>query len=191
LLIYAPFYLLAFIGFYLMFVRTPDHWQTLRRRSDLCWLGVTLLPNFLIMSSYNQWWGEWGPPARYLVPLVPLLAAPFAIVLSEARNRFTRVFLGVSLAWSAVISVGWMLNPHLMFHWQDKNPAKLLTWLQDNVTGDLGMGNWFPSFVSYLDINNGEANYLAPIAWICGTLIMVDLLVFFIRRKPREKRTEE
>lgn len=185
LLIYAPAYLLAFTGLVLLGWSTGDPALTRRRRSDLIWLGVALLPNYLVMSDYNQWWGEWGPPARYIVPLVPVLAAPLAITLAESRTLFTRIFFGLALLWSAVISMVWMYNPHLMFHWQDKNPAKMLTWLEDNVGvfKDVNLAGWFPSYVTNLEVNGTEPNYPAIIIWIGAALFIGIMVVFLTLRK--------
>lgn len=181
LLIYAPAYLLAFTGLVLLGWRMSDHARTRSRRSDLIWLGVAMLPNYLVMSDYNQWWGEWGPPARYLVPLVPLLAAPLAITLAESRTLFTRIFFGLALLWSAVISVAWMYNPHLMFHWQDNNPAKMLTWLEDNIElfKGVNLAGWFPSYVTSLAANGPEPNYPAIVSWI-GAALFIGIMVVFL-----------
>ncbi|NWJ97259.1 MAG: hypothetical protein HXX20_15855 [Chloroflexi bacterium] len=193
LLIYAPGYLLAFVGLILLSWRSARRGQTNRRRSDLIWLGLVIIPNFLVMSSYNQWWGEWGSPARYLVPLVPLLAAPLAVVLAEAPQLFTRLFFGLSLLWSVTISVAWMLNPHLMFHWQDQNPAKLLTWLQLNLPffKDVKLAGWFPSYVTNLKANGGQPTILAGIVWLSAAGIIVALASFLaLRKHPKREEIE-
>ena len=69
LLIHAPLLVLAFSGLLVM---------GRRDRRELAWLAVICLPYFLLIINYKQWWGEWCPPARYLAPLVPLLALPLA-----------------------------------------------------------------------------------------------------------------
>jgi hypothetical protein len=193
LLVYSPIYLLAFAGLVLLGWSRGDQVLTRRRRSDLIWLGVAVVPNYLVMSSYNQWWGEWGPPARYLVPLVPVLAAPLAVTLAEGRNWFSRIFLGLALLWSGIISVAWMYNPHLMYHWQDNNPAKLLTWLEDNVAlfKGVNLAAWFPSYVTNLTANGSGPNYPAIILWIAAAWLIAALVVFLALRKPETVETEE
>ncbi len=191
LLIYGPAYLLALVGCVLLYFRTGNPVHTNLRRSDLLWLGICILPNFLVMSSYNQWWGEWGPPARYLVPLVPLLAGPLAIALNEGRNWFVRVFLALSLIWSGAISIAWMINPHLMFHWQDNNPAKLLTWLQDNLLGGVHLASWFPSYVTFLDINNGDPAILPGLVWaVVAILLAIFATVITLRQRYHVKLSD-
>ncbi|MCS6800324.1 MAG: hypothetical protein RMM58_08200 [Chloroflexota bacterium] len=69
LLIYAPIYLLVAAGLPALVVH---------RRRDALGLLIVTLPYFLLIAAYLQWWGEWGPPARYLTAVVPLAALPLA-----------------------------------------------------------------------------------------------------------------
>ncbi|MDQ3931145.1 MAG: hypothetical protein M3328_18625, partial [Chloroflexota bacterium] len=76
LLVYAPIYLLAFVGMVAMF---RSHRRADRRL--LLWLGVVALPYFGLLMTYVLWSGLWGPPARFVTVVVPLLSAPLAMSL--------------------------------------------------------------------------------------------------------------
>lgn len=187
MLIYGPFYLLAFCGLWLMARRTFDQAQTASPRSDLAWLALVAVPYILIMSDYKQWWGEWGPPARYLVPVVPLLAVPLAHALFELRSWPVKAFLVVAAAWSFAFSALFMYNPHVMYNWQTANPASSLRWLEANTPflKDASLGKYFPSYVTNLTINGGQPNVAAAAIWLGAALVLVAALVIFGESKPQ------
>ena len=56
-----------------------------RRGWDLL-VPVALL--YLPMAAFSEWWGGFSPAARYLVPLMPLLAVPVALALEERPVRW-------------------------------------------------------------------------------------------------------
>ena len=51
-------------------------WGAPRKHTLAVWLLVCIVPYYLLVAEYRQWWGEWCPPARYLATLTPLLALP-------------------------------------------------------------------------------------------------------------------
>ncbi len=179
LLIYGPLYLLAFAGLWQMAGRTPDALENAARRSDLAWMGVVALPYILVIASYNQWWGEWCPPARYLVPVLPLLAVPLSLALVELNGRFFRLVAALLSSLSLAVSIMFMYNPHLMYNWQTLKPAVSLSWLEANLPfmSGAGLGQLLPSYVSNLTINGGGANWLAALVWLALALATLLLLV--------------
>lgn len=181
LLIYGPFYLLAFSGLWLMARRQSDATETAARRSDLIWLALVAVPYLLIMSDYKQWWGEWGPPARYLVPVVPLLAVPLSLALAELKGWLFKAFLVVAAAWSYAFAALFMYNPHVMYNWQTTNPATSLRWIEANVPfmQDASLGKLFPSYVTNLVINANQPNWLAALAWIAAAVFLGAAMVYF------------
>ena len=76
LLIAAPVLLLALAAFPRWYERAPALART-------ALLAAT--PYLAVVAAYKVWWGEWGPAARYLVPVVPLAAGPLACWLASAR----------------------------------------------------------------------------------------------------------
>lgn len=181
LLIYGPFYLLAFCGLWLMARRQTDAVETAARRSDLIWLGLVALPYLMIMGDYKQWWGEWGPPARYLVPVVPLLAVPLALALAELKGRLVKAFLGLAAAWSLAFAALFMYNPHVMYNWQTDNPATSLRWIEANLPfmANAPLGQLFPSYVTNLNVNANQPNWLAALVWLGAAIFLGAALVYF------------
>jgi VIT1/CCC1 family predicted Fe2+/Mn2+ transporter len=70
------------------------------------------------VAAYKVWWGEWGPPARYLVPIVPLAAGSLGCWLARASTR-ARIVTG--LLWGvgmALTLIGYQ-DPQRFYHHPD------------------------------------------------------------------------
>jgi hypothetical protein len=187
LLIYGPFYLVALTGLALMWRKTPDEEENAARRSDLFWIAAVSVPYLLVIGDYKQWWGEWCPPARYLMPVLPLLTVPLSLAWCELRKGWLfKVFCGLAAIWTAGVAVLFMYNPHLMFNWQTNRPTISLLWLEYNVDwlAKAGLGRWLPSYVTDLEINGKQPNWLAAIIWVLVALLVGYLLV----RTPKAKK---
>ncbi len=77
LLPYAPVFLLAFAG----------AWVLPRREARERWLVVLAALGVLLpVLGWRNWWG-FSPPARFVIPLVPVLALPLAWRVAEAPER--------------------------------------------------------------------------------------------------------
>jgi hypothetical protein len=77
LLPYAPVFLLALAGLPLLFRRgRRDRWA----------LALAGLGAILPVLAWRNWWG-FSPPARFMIPLVPVLAVAVAARLSAAPGR--------------------------------------------------------------------------------------------------------
>lgn len=122
LLVYAPVYLLALAGL-------PD---LLRRgRAALPWLAV-LLSVVLPVIFWRLWFGGFCPPARFMVPAVPVLAAVAALRLGGSPGRglarWTPVLLALGFAWALLLTADpratWLLNVK-------EHPPLAWTWLTD------------------------------------------------------------
>ncbi len=138
LLIYTPLYLLAAAGFAAL-------WHG--RRGDARALLLVATPYVLLVAFYLVWWGEWGPPARYLTPIAPLAIAPLACWAARVRRpvAVAAVTLG-ALPGLAVMS-GFLADPQLMYNQPDGHSALFTAW-----AARLGWGEWpkiIPSFQFY------------------------------------------
>jgi hypothetical protein len=167
--------------------RTPAPEETVARRSDLYWLAIVAMPYLLVIGAYQQWWGEWGPPARYLMPVVPLLAVPLSIALVELNGRFARVFTAVAATLAFLLAILFMYNPHVMFNWQTVKPARSLEWLRLNLPfmEEVAIGRFFPSYVTNLEINNKEPNWAAACIWL-GLTLLAGIWLFVSRKYARK-----
>jgi hypothetical protein len=127
LLIHAPLLLLGFSGLLVM---------ERRHRRELAWLAVIGLPYFLLIINYKEWWGEWCPPARYLAPLIPLLALPMARAMGALRRRPFVVVYATLAAISYGIMGAFAATPLLMYN-HPVGSSTLLLWLLDHGWPDL------------------------------------------------------
>ena len=133
LLPYAPVYALAPLG-------AAPLWR--RARWDAA---ATLLP-FLLYASFvacfSYWYGAFSPPARMLVPVLPLLVAPLAVLLADSVAA--RVACLALLAPTVAMAKLLVDVPRLRYNLPTGSSAALeylsQLWGRD-VTG------WLPSFV--------------------------------------------
>jgi len=93
LLPHAPVFLVALAGLGPLARRWRDAWPCLL-------VGAAVLAPVL---TWRMWWGGQCPPGRFLVPLVPFLAAALAVRIAEpwpgiARWRSALLGLGLALA---------------------------------------------------------------------------------------------
>ena len=72
LLPYSPIYLLVGLGCWLMLRRSATRWQ-------LVGLMTTTVVYLLTVTQYYMWWAGWSIPARFLVPVLPLVAPMLAV----------------------------------------------------------------------------------------------------------------
>ena len=168
LLVYAPVFLLAVAGAVVM-------WRKYRR--ELLWLLAVILPYGLVVAMYDVWWGEWGPPARYLMPVVPLLALPLGYALLEARHRRTfvatyAVLAGLSIAIMAAMVTA--LNPVSRnyppsFFNHPNGDAGLWRWLQINVGVDVSA--YTPAIVQWF--SNPSESYPLLSTFFCLSFLAV------------------
>lgn len=93
------------------------HWLKRNRRLVLV-TASAVAPYLVLVAAYKVWWGEWGPPARYLVPIVPLAAGALGAWLSRASvlSRFL-----VALSWGAgmVLTLIGYADPQRFYHHPD------------------------------------------------------------------------
>lgn len=92
-------------------------WARANRRMATI-VALAVVPYLLIVGAYQVWWGEWGPAARYLVPVVPLLAAPLATWLKHGSVAQWAVASGAWL-FGMVLTVIGFANPQRWYHHPD------------------------------------------------------------------------
>ena len=122
LLAYAPIYLLAAPGLWLL-------WRSQRR---LAWAiavvaAAYLLPILLPLTNVYGWTGGWSPAARFLVPITPLLWMGvyfFAMSVSRAGRRVLAALVVLQIALDAFV---WQFPKTL---WNDGNGSSALRWTQ-------------------------------------------------------------
>ena len=127
LLPYSPIYLLALVG----------AWKMIRRRETRGYvLGLLLVVGAFLVSTTQayMWWGGASVPARFVVPIVPVLAPMIAYAMHEMRGGPARGVIGLTLLLSVGIFVAVSVQPAalLMFNVRD-GMSNLLEVLQAGV----------------------------------------------------------
>jgi hypothetical protein len=119
LLIYAPLYLLAGAGMITL-------WQ--RWRGEAGALLAVLLPYLAMIAFYRVWWGEWGPPARYLAPIVPLAIAPIAAWVGAVRRPVAAGTVALLALPGLAMMGGFLKFPQLMYNHPTGHSALFTSW---------------------------------------------------------------
>lgn len=110
----SPVLALAFVGFWLMARGTNRHAEL--------WLCVTMFVCFLLAnSSYNNWDGGWTIGPRYLIPALPFLSLPLAL-LFEKFPRATSAVAGLSVT---IMLLATVVDPQPT--WMIQNPLTQYT----------------------------------------------------------------
>lgn len=194
LFIAAPILILSIVGIILMAIRRG--W-----RGELFWHALLFVPYFALISSFLLWWGEWGPPARYLVSLEPLLVLPFALALDRIRTFGYKIIYTVLMAPTLAILFAYIVQPQWMYGPSGESNLLLdvvFPWLAkqtNNSLDSLKVENFLPAFVeSYY--NKPTLQYIPSLRqawmvslWVMGVIVLLVLLSFALYwwqgRKPR------
>lgn len=98
------------------FAATP---MWIREQPRLAFVAAAaVLPYITLVEAYRVWWGEWGPPARYLVPIIPLAAGPLALLLHRG-GRAGRTLVGSAFAIGLLPLVAGLTHPQRLYHHPD------------------------------------------------------------------------
>ena len=163
LLIAAPVYLLAIVGLFAL-GGAP------RKRALLLWLLILIGPYYLVVADYRQWWGEWCPPARYLMTITPLLALPLAQSLLALRRSVI-----YNVLYGALAVLGWLVMAGLLAHprafWNDPTgQSNLFAWI--NSQYHINLVPRFPAVVLW------SWDHANPMHWeLLGTWTAIAALV--------------
>ncbi|HEY0070074.1 MAG TPA: hypothetical protein VGE04_08930, partial [Chloroflexia bacterium] len=178
LLVYTPLYLLSGVGFVAMFRS--------RRRADhrlLLWIGVVAMPYVALLMTYVLWSGLWGPPARFITVVVPLLSAPLAMSLLALERSLVYKLAYALLAIPGLFFMAVMFSDARLL-WPG-NP--LFLWLANDPRSPLRVDLWnlFPS-IEHLDTLRLPANTL----WTGATVLGVALLCYLLMAVQRPRWVE-
>jgi hypothetical protein len=72
--------------------------------------------HLLLISSYSDWHGDWAWGPRYLVPVIPLIGLPMALIIFSGRKYIKGVLICSFLISVAVQSVSVVEDPS-EYHW--------------------------------------------------------------------------
>ena len=97
LLVYSPVYALAGIGMWRL-VRDPE------RRGLALALIAAAVPYVIGSARLHMWWGGNSAPARFIVPMLPLLAPSIATALMSIRSPLGRATTALWIAFGLVVA---------------------------------------------------------------------------------------
>lgn len=179
LLFDAQWGLLVFAPVAAISIAAIPTWARLNRRTATV-AAVAVAPYLLIVGAYQVWWGEWGPAARYLVPVVPLLAAPLATWLRYGSPAQWAVAGGAWLFGMLLTVIGFS-NPQRWYHHPD-GINNLYRVIGDRLSIDLA-GRLIP-YQFYSPATPSERIALAVLA---GMVIV--LLAIWLNRTTRRGKS--
>ena len=157
LLMYAPVYLIALAGAWMML-----------RRPALRAFGIALIITVVVFVASStrmyMWWGGASAPARFLVPILPLAAPMIALAFGEMRFGALRAATAILLIVSVVIAAAGVIAPDrsLLF-----SAPHGLSNLLDAAQGDAPLAYLLPTFTE--DAVTAPLALLAP--WALAGLI--------------------
>ena len=134
LLTNAPVYALALFGLLVVMAKRP------RLGFDL---GVLVVPYALVVAAYRMWWGGWSAPARFLVPMLPVLGVPAAVWWSRQRSagRATGA-IALGLGTLTTLTMVFADGGWLIFNDRD-GYSRLFDWLVPLVDVPRGLPSYF------------------------------------------------
>lgn len=98
-------------------IAAVPQWLGVNRRAVLVTVAA-VAPYLVLVAAYKVWWGEWGPPARYLVPIVPLAAGALGAWLSRA-SVLSRSLVAVTWAAGMLLTLIGYADPQRFYHHPD------------------------------------------------------------------------
>ena len=114
LLLYSPIFAASLVG----------AWALARRGETRGYvIGVLLLvvPFLASTTQYYMWWGGSSVPARFAVPILPVLAPLIAVAIRDCRGRAARGCVAVALAYSVLAFVVVVVRPAEMLMYNDRD----------------------------------------------------------------------
>lgn len=165
LLPHVPVFVLSFAGLPLLLRRTP------REALPHLLVGAAIVAPLL---GWRMWWGGQCPPARFLVPLVPLLALTAAARLRESQSGIARWRWSL-LAWGFWLALLMAARPSdlLMLNRGDR-PTRV--WAA--ISGETPVERVLPSLVA-----NSARDEKIAILWIAAIVVLLALDVVARRRE--------
>ncbi len=160
----APAFLLALAGLPIV-LRRRDAWPH-------ALVGLAVLAPLL---SWRMWWGGQSPPARFLVPMLPFLAAALALRRAGGRTGLARWWPGLLLT-GFTLSANAIAEPaaRLLLN-RGNRPTRLWAALSDGVA----ISDYLPTLT-----HASERDARLALLWLValGVLLVLDRLA---QRRPR------
>ena len=131
----APVYLCAIVGL----------WALLRHRPRIAFSILAVIgPYGAAVAAYAMWWAGYSSPARFLVPILLVLAVPIGFWFATLHSRSARLLACASLMVSVLITatIAGVDRGALLFNVRDGS-SRLLLWLSPLVDVTSGLPSLF------------------------------------------------
>ena len=165
LLTYAPLYIAALLGIGML----------KRKKFRATWplLGV-LAANYAVIALWPLWHAAPTPPARYLLPVLPVLGVFTARFLLSPCRTIQTLVVGVGGIWSAIMAWFLTLSPGFRYNWADGTSHFLET---ASLRIGVNLTKLFPSWI--------RLSPLTPYVTVLAMLLLGALILFCRRKNSR------
>jgi hypothetical protein len=169
LLPYAPVFLAALGGIPLLFRRS---W---REALPCALVGIAIVAP---VATWRAWFGGFSPPARFLVPLVPVLGACLAL-RAGARPRGLARWRGAALVWGFALTLLMVVRPSetLLLNVKEEAPRALAA-----LTDEGFVERYLPNFTSA-----EPADRRVCLVWAAALLLLLALDQLALRREAVDR----
>jgi hypothetical protein len=66
---------------------------------------ILSIPYILLVTSFKAWSGGWGPPARFILVLLPLYSFYLAYILEQINNILSSVIFGIAVLYGIIYNI--------------------------------------------------------------------------------------
>ena len=140
-------------------------------------LWLITLPYLVLVVQYRYWWGEWCPPARYLTPILPLLAAPLALAVANVRRARFRLTFAILCVLGWAVALAFAVDGRLMYN-QPLGQSNLLVALGGRIGADLT--RFEPSYIlMFLRLDDPTAWLVSQVLLTLAWLLALGALAWF------------
>jgi hypothetical protein len=165
LLTYTPVYIAALIGIAML------TWKELRAMWPL--ISVVFI-NYLVIALWPLWHAAPTPPVRYLLPVLPILAAYMARFFLAPCSTIKTVVVGVGGIWSGIMVWFLTLVPGFRYNWADGTSHFLE---KASLRIGVNLTKLFPSWI--------RLSPLTPVVTLLGGILVSVLIVLCRRNNTR------
>ena len=137
LLPYSPIFAVSVLGAWVMARR-------LDTRGYLIGVLLVVAPFLASTTQYYMWWGGGSVPARFVVPILPLLAPMIAIAIRDLRGSAARGGIALALAYSVLAFVVVVARPGARLMYNDRDGTGRLV---ETVQAGVPLTATLPSFI--------------------------------------------
>ena len=174
LLVYAPIYVAAVVGAWILL-----------RRAEWRWLGAVLvLATAVHVGSTTRlymWWGGNSAPARFLLPILPCLAPAIAVAATRLQSLWARALFAATLALSVSMAFGGLVDPRRLLLFSDpRGKGRIIELLQ----GPAPVSHLLPTFAQ----EDWRGPLVALLPWL-GAAALTIAAIAYVQRRGHAART--